>query len=98
MTCTDLVFKLPLMAAGIIGVILGQAWGCVLWAAVAAIAVYISIVLWFSEREYVNPAWERWLTLPLFGAFSCIGGWLLLPVLCYGAQRCNQVKVFKEGR
>ena len=57
MAWADLMFKMPLMAVGIIGVILGQAWGYVLRAAVAAIAVYINIVLWFSEREYVYPAW-----------------------------------------
>ena len=53
----DLIFQLPLLAVGSVGVILGQAWGYVLWAAMAAIAVWISIVLWFSEREYVYPAW-----------------------------------------
>jgi len=53
----DLIFNLPLLAVGSVGVILGQAWGYVLWAAMAAITVWISIVLWFSEREYVYPAW-----------------------------------------
>lgn len=53
----DLIFQLPLMAAGSVGVLLGEAWGYVLWAAVAAIAVWANIVLWFSEREYVYPAW-----------------------------------------
>lgn len=53
----DLIFQFPLMAAGSVGVIMGQAWGYVLWAAVAAIAVWANIVLWFSEREYVYPAW-----------------------------------------
>jgi len=51
----DLIFWLPLLAAGSIGVLLGHAWGYALWAASGAIAVYISIILWFSEREYVYP-------------------------------------------
>jgi len=52
----DLIIWLPLLAAGSIGVILDQAWGYVLWAASGAISVYINIMLWFSEREYVYPA------------------------------------------
>ncbi len=51
----DLIFWLPLLLAGSIGVILGQAWGYSLWAASGAISVYVSIKLWFSEREYVYP-------------------------------------------
>jgi hypothetical protein len=34
---------------------MGEAWGYLLWAAGGSIAVYISIVLWFLEREYVYP-------------------------------------------
>jgi len=52
----DLALWLPMLAAGSIGVLLGQAWGYALWAASGAISVYISIILWFSEREYVYPA------------------------------------------
>jgi len=51
----DLIVWLPLLSAGSIGVLLGQTWGYALWAASGAIAVYISIILWFSEREYVYP-------------------------------------------
>lgn len=52
----DLIIWLPLLAAGSIGVILGQAWGYTLWAASGAISVYINIQLWISEREYTYPA------------------------------------------
>lgn len=52
----DLMIWLPLLAAGSIGVILGQVWGYALWAASGAISVYVNIILWFSEREYVYPA------------------------------------------
>ncbi len=50
----DLVMWLPLLVVGSIGVLLGQQWGYVLWAASGAISVYINIVLWVSEREYVS--------------------------------------------
>ena len=49
----DLIIWLPLLAAGSVGVILGEEWGYALWLASAAISIYISIILWFSEREYV---------------------------------------------
>lgn len=51
----DLIFWLPLLLAGSVGVLLGQPWGYILWAASGAISVYVSIKLWFSEREYVYP-------------------------------------------
>ncbi|MCP4632266.1 MAG: hypothetical protein GY855_05015 [candidate division Zixibacteria bacterium] len=52
----DIIFWLPFIATGSIGVLLGYKWGYLLWAISGAISVYISIVLWFSEREYVYPA------------------------------------------
>jgi hypothetical protein len=52
----DIMIWLPLLAAGSVGVILGQVWGYALWAASGAISVYVNIILWFSEREYVYPA------------------------------------------
>lgn len=52
----DLMIWLPLLAAGSVGVILGQVWGYALWAASGAISVYVNIILWFSEREHVYPA------------------------------------------
>lgn len=53
----DFLIWLPLLVAGTVGVILGHPWGYALWAASGAISVYISIVFWFSEREYVYPAY-----------------------------------------
>ena len=44
------------MITGSSGVILGHAWGYVLWSAAGAISLYINIVLWFMEKEYVYPA------------------------------------------
>ncbi|MFZ5868060.1 MAG: hypothetical protein ACOYXY_19415 [Thermodesulfobacteriota bacterium] len=51
----DMLMQFPPLIVGSIGVILGRPWGYVLWAAVAAIALYISIVLWFVDGEYVYP-------------------------------------------
>ncbi|MHA1992725.1 MAG: hypothetical protein ACW98A_17350 [Candidatus Hodarchaeales archaeon] len=52
----DWIFFLPAFLAGVIGVLLGEMWGFVLFAIVGAISVYINIFLWFFEREYVYPA------------------------------------------
>lgn len=51
----DLIMQFPPLVAGSIGVILGRPWGYLLWAAVAAISIYISIVLWFVDGEHVYP-------------------------------------------
>ncbi|NNG26119.1 MAG: hypothetical protein HKM87_01225 [Ignavibacteriaceae bacterium] len=52
----DWIFFLPAFAAAIIGVLLAEIWGYVLFALAGAISLYINIFLWFFEREYVYPA------------------------------------------
>ncbi len=52
----DWLIVAPLFVAGSLGVLAGQTWGYVLWGAAGAISLYINIVLWFMEREYVYPS------------------------------------------
>ena len=52
----DWLLLTPLAVSGWIGVLLGQAWGYVLWATAGAISVYVNIVLWVMEKEYVYPS------------------------------------------
>ena len=52
----DWLYFAPLFVAGCAGVLLGQAWGYVLFGAVGACSLYINIILWFTEKEYVYPA------------------------------------------
>ena len=52
----DWLFFGPLFVAGSTGVLLGQAWGYVLFGAAGACSLYINIILWFTEKEYVFPA------------------------------------------
>jgi hypothetical protein len=52
----DWIFFLPVLVAGIIGVLLGEIWGYVLFAVAGAVSLYINIFLWLFEREYVYPA------------------------------------------
>jgi hypothetical protein len=53
---TDWIFLLPIFIAAVVGVIIGELWGYVLFGISAAISVYINIFLWFYERKYVYPA------------------------------------------
>jgi hypothetical protein len=52
----DWMLVVPAFVSGSIGVLLGQAWGYVLWGAAGAISLYVNIVLWFMEKEYVYPS------------------------------------------
>jgi hypothetical protein len=56
MAWVDWLLWLPLLGAGSTGVLLGTVWGYVLWAGAGAISLYINIVLWFLEKEYVYPS------------------------------------------
>ena len=51
----DWLFFGPLFVAGSIGVLLAQTWGYVLFGAAGACSLYINIILWFTEKEYVYP-------------------------------------------
>ncbi len=71
------------------GVILGQAWGYLLWAAVGAIALYINIVLWFMEREYVYPSRGPLAYYTYYWGFFILWGGL---ALAYSALRLGGIE------
>ncbi|MFC1853462.1 hypothetical protein ACFL27_24970 [candidate division CSSED10-310 bacterium] len=56
MAWSDWIIWLPLLMIGSSGVLMGTLWGYVLWAAAGAISIYINLVLWVGEREYVYPS------------------------------------------
>jgi hypothetical protein len=80
----DLIIWLPLLAVGSVGVILGQVWGYALWAASGGISVYINIILWFSEREYVYPAYGPLVYYTYFWGFFVYWG---VAVVVYSVMR-----------
>jgi len=84
----DLMMQFPPLIAGSIGVILGQSWGYMLWVAGATVAVYISIVLWFVEREHVYPNFG-----PLVYYTYYWGIWVYWAVIAigYGLLRINGI-------
>lgn len=84
----DLIFFLPILIAGSVGVILGQVWGYALWAAAAAIAVNVNIVLWFSEKEYVYTTWGPLVYYTFFWGFFVYWG---IITIVYIVLRLNGV-------
>ena len=52
----DWLITVPFFVAGVVGIIGQDAWGYVLFGAAGTISVYINIVLWFLEKEYVYPS------------------------------------------
>lgn len=52
----DWLVTMPLFVAGVVGVLLSEAWGYVMFGAAGTISLYINVVLWFTEKEYVYPS------------------------------------------
>lgn len=52
----DWLVTIPLFVAGVVGVVLGEAWGYVLFGSAGTISLYINVILWFMEKEYVYPS------------------------------------------
>ena len=80
----DWLLLVPLLAIGSIGVIVGQAWGYMLWGAAGAISLYINIILWFMEKEYVYPSRGALAYYSYYWGFFVIWGAL---ALTYSALR-----------
>ena len=85
----DWILLVPLALVGSLGVILGQAWGYILWAAAGSISLYINIVLWFMERKYVYPSRGPIAYYTYYWGFFILWGGL---VLVYSALRLGGIK------
>ena len=85
----DWLLAVPLVVAGSTGVILGQAWGYVLWGAAGAISLYINIVLWFMEKEYVYPSRGALAYYTYYWGFFICWGAL---ALAYSAVRLSGIE------
>ncbi len=53
---TDWLIFVPLFIFGIIGIILNEYWGYLLFAVSGAIQLYINVFLLFFEKEFVYPS------------------------------------------
>ena len=86
----DWLLVVPLVISGSIGVILGHAWGYVLWSAVGSISLYINIVLWFMEKEYVYPSRGALAYYTYYWGFFVYWGAL---ALAYSAVRLSGIEL-----
>jgi hypothetical protein len=86
----DWVLVVPLVISGSIGVILGYAWGYVLWSAAGSISLYINIVLWFMEKEYVYPSRGALAYYTYYWGFFVYWGAL---ALAYSAMRLSGIEL-----
>jgi len=85
----DVLLIAPLLVGGTVGVLLGHGWGYVLWGASAAISLYINIVLWFGEKEYVYPSRGPVRYFSYYWGFFVYWGAL---ALAYSALRVSGVE------
>ncbi len=53
---TDWLIFAPLFILSIIGMLISNSWGYLLFAISGAIQLYINVFLWFFEKEYVYPS------------------------------------------
>ncbi len=49
----DWLFFAPIFVGGSIGMLLAKPWGYALFAIAGTCSLYINIILWFTEKEYV---------------------------------------------
>ncbi len=86
----DWLLVVPLVISGSFGVILGQPWGYVLWGAAGSISLYINIVLWFMEKEYVYPSRGALAYYTYYWGFFVYWGAL---ALAYSAMRLSGIEL-----
>ena len=84
----DWLLVVPLLVAGSIGVALGTAWGYVIWGAAGAISLYINVILWVTEKEYVYPSRGALAYYSYYWGFFVYWGAL---ALIYSAMRLSGV-------
>ena len=84
----DWILLIPLFVSGSIGVLLGLGWGYVLWAAAGTISLYINIVLWYMEKEYVYPSCGPLAYYTYYWEFFVVWG---VAALAYAALRLSGI-------
>ncbi|MDJ0655174.1 MAG: hypothetical protein QNJ40_13515 [Xanthomonadales bacterium] len=80
----DWLFFGPLFVLGSAGVLIGHGWGYVLFGAAGACSLYINIILWFTEKEYVYPSRGPLRYYTYYWGFFVLWGAL---ALAYSAMR-----------
>ena len=84
----DWLFFAPIFVAGSIGMLLAKPWGYALFSVAGACSLYINIILWFTEKEYVYPSRGPLKYYTYYWGFFMYWGAL---ALIYGLARLNAV-------
>lgn len=84
----DCILWFPLFLAAFVGVLLGFAWGYGALIASGTISLYINIMFWFSEREYVFPSQGPLVYYTYYWGFFVYWG---VVAIAYGLYRLNQL-------
>ena len=82
----DWIFFLPIFVSAIIGMMLSKPWGYLLFSVAGACSLYINIILWFVEKEYVYPSRGALKYYTYYWGFFIYWGAL---ALVYGLARLN---------
>jgi len=82
----DMIVWFPLLVLGSIGVVFREEWGYALWLASGAISIYINIILWFSEREYIYPSSGPLVYYTIYWGFFIYWG---IAVIIYSILRLS---------
>jgi hypothetical protein len=90
MAWADWLLIAPLFVSGSVGALMGQPWGYVLFGAAGTISLYINIVLWFTEKEYVYPSLGPLRYYTYFWGFFVYWGAL---ALAYSALRVGGIEL-----
>jgi hypothetical protein len=85
----DWLIAVPFFVAGAVGVLLGETWGYVLFGAAGAISLYINLILWFVEKEFVYPSRGPLKYFTYYWGFFVYWGAL---TLAYSALRVGGVE------
>lgn len=86
----DFLFFIPLFVSGSIGALMGYPWGYVLFGAAGACSLYINIVLWFTEKEFVYPSLGPLKYFTYFWGFFVYWGAL---ALAYSLARISGIEL-----
>ena len=86
----DWLFFVPTFAGGTVGMLLGQPWGYVLFGAAGACSLYINVVLWFTEKEYVYPSRGPLKYFTYYWGFFVYWGFI---ALAYSALRISGIYI-----
>ena len=84
----DWMIIAPLLIAGDVLVLLGSAWGYILWIALGAVSLYFSVLCWVIEKKYTYPKAGPFAYYTYYWGVYCYWG---IAILIYSIIKLNGV-------